>query len=98
MRGRKRELRSGVCIVRVDKIQVLVRLKTGEVSDMIGLADKGLLVYAQEKKLPDLSPTNPRYAEVQGQLMTFIASNNENSVLGELVEQEIKKTSKSDIP
>ena len=75
-----------------------MRLKTGEVSDMIGLSDKGLLVFAQEKKLPDLSPANPRYAEVQGQLMTFIASNNENTVLGELVEQELKKTSKSDIP
>ena len=79
-------------------LPTLVRLKTGEVSDMIGLADKGLLVYAQEKKLPDLSPANPRYAEVQGQLMTFIASNNENTVLGELVEQELKKTAKSDIP
>ena len=79
-------------------LATLVRLETGHVSDMIGLADKGILVYAQEKKLPDLSPANPRFAEIQGQLMTFIASNNENSVLGELVEQELKKTSKTETP
>ena len=79
-------------------LATLVRLEAGHVSDMIGLADKGLLVYAQEKKLPDLSPANPRFAEIQGQLMTFIASNNENSVLGDLVDQELKKTSKTDTP
>ncbi len=79
-------------------LATLMRLEAGHVSDMIGLADKGILVYAQEKKLPDLSPGNPRFAEIQGQLMTFIASNNENSVLGDLVEQELKKTSKTETP
>lgn len=69
----------------------LAALEPGQVSDLIGLGDKGLLVYVQEKKLPDLSPANPRYAEVQTQLMTFAASTNENSYLGELVTQELAK-------
>src|SRR5260221_85607 len=81
--------------LRKAALAALIRLETCKVSDMIGLADNRILVYAQEKKLPDLSPANPRYAEIQGQLMTFIASNNENSVLGDLVEQELKKTSKT---
>jgi peptidyl-prolyl cis-trans isomerase D len=69
----------------------LASLEAGQVSDLIGLGDKGLLVYVQEKKLPDLSPANPRYAEVQNQLMAFAASSNENAVLGALVEQELAK-------
>lgn len=79
-------------------LATLARLETGQVSDLVGLGDKGLLVYAQEKKLPDLTAANPRYAEVQGQLMAFIASNNENSYLGELVELELKKTTPVDAP
>jgi len=64
----------------------------GEVSDMAATGDQGYLVYTQEKKLPDLSPTNPRYADLQKQLMLFVAGTNENSFLGELVENELKKT------
>ena len=79
-------------------LATLVRLEAGQVSDLVGLGDKGLLVYAQEKKVPDLSTANPRYAEVQGQLMAFIASNNENSYLGGLVEQELKKTADAETP
>ena len=67
-------------------------LESGQVSEMIAAADKGHLVYVQEKKLPDLSPANPRYAEIMKQLMAFTASSSENSYLGELVERELKKT------
>ena len=67
-------------------------LEAGQVSEMVSASDKGYLVFAQEKKLPDLSPANPRYAELQKQLMAFTASTNENSYLGELVERELKKT------
>ena len=73
-------------------LATLIRLESGQVSDLVGLGDKGLLVYAQEKKLPDLSPANPRYTEIQTQLMGYIASSNENTVLAELVAQERKKT------
>jgi peptidyl-prolyl cis-trans isomerase D len=71
---------------------VLQKLQAGQVSDMSATADKGVFVFAQEKKLPDLSPTSPRYLETQKQLMLFTASATENTYLGELVEQELKKT------
>ncbi len=74
-------------------LATLAQLESGQVSDLVGLGDKGLLVYVQEKKLPDLSPANPRYAEMQSQLMAYFANNNENSYLSGLVEQEKKKSS-----
>lgn len=70
----------------------LMSLEAGKVSDLIGLGDKGLLVYAQEKKIPDLTPANPHYAEVQAQLMAIAASSYESSYLGDLVAKELEKT------
>lgn len=67
-------------------------LAAGQVSDLIGLGDKGLLVYVQEKKLPDLSPANPRYADIQKQLMAFAASGTEGAYLSEVVETELKRS------
>lgn len=72
-------------------LAALAGLEAGQVSDLVGLGDKGIFVFAQEKKQPDLSPANPRYAEIQTQLMAFTASSNENSYLGELVEAELKR-------
>lgn len=71
---------------------LLQRLQAGQVSEMAATAEKGYLVFAQEKKIPDLSPTSPRYLEAQKQLMLFTASAAENSYLGDLVEKELKKT------
>jgi peptidyl-prolyl cis-trans isomerase D len=67
-------------------------LEAGQVAEMVATGDKGYLVFAQEKKLPDLTPANPRYAELQKQLMAFTSSTSENAYLGELVERELKKT------
>jgi len=73
-------------------LAALRTLEPGEVSEMVATGEQGMLVYTQEKKLPDLSPGNPRYAELQKQLMLFTAGTNENAYLGELVESELKKT------
>ena len=73
----------------------LLTLSAGQVSDLIGSADKGLLVYAQEKKLPDLTPANPRYALVQAQATAMLANYGENSLLGELTAAELQKTATS---
>jgi peptidyl-prolyl cis-trans isomerase D len=70
----------------------LLTLQAGEVSSFIATADKGLLVYAQSKKLPDLTTANPRYAEIQTQFAATLASYGENTLLGELTEAELKKT------
>jgi peptidyl-prolyl cis-trans isomerase D len=73
----------------------LQRLHAGQVSDMMATAEKGFVVYAQEKKLPDLSPTGPLYVEAKKQLMLFTSGTDENSYLNDLVEQELKKTAES---
>ena len=74
---------------------LLQRMQAGQVSDMSATAEKGFLVFAQEKKQPDLNPAGPRYAEAKKQLMLFTSGTNENSYLGDLVEQELKKTAPS---
>lgn len=67
-------------------------LEAGQVAEMIADAEKGYLVYAQDKKQPDLSPGNPRYAELQQQMMLRIAATNGSTYLGDLVERELRKS------
>ena len=74
-------------------------MEAGQVADMVtSPEDKGYLVFVQEKKLPDLTPGNPRYAELQKQLMAFTAGSSQNAYLGELVARELKKSSPADTP
>jgi peptidyl-prolyl cis-trans isomerase D len=70
----------------------LQTLEAGQVAEMIAEATKGYLVYAQEKKLPDLTPANPRYTELKQQMMLRTAANNSSADLAELVERELKKS------
>ncbi|MBI2518490.1 MAG: peptidyl-prolyl cis-trans isomerase [Opitutae bacterium] len=70
----------------------LQNLNAGQVADMIATGDKGYFVYAAQKKLPDLSPSSPRYAEIREQLMKFTAAANESALLGAMVEAELKKS------
>lgn len=70
----------------------LQNLEAGQVSEMSATAEQGVFVYAQEKKLPDLTAANARYAEVEKQLRQYTAGANENEYLGELVETELKKS------
>jgi peptidyl-prolyl cis-trans isomerase D len=72
-------------------LTTLQSLEPGKVSEMAATGEQGYLVYVQDKKQPDLTPGNPRYAELQKQLMLFTAGTNENSYLGGLVESELKK-------
>jgi len=78
----------------VTAIEGLVQLNAGQVSDLIGTEAQGMFVYAQEKKLPDLTPANPRYAEIQRQFATMLASNSENAILTEMMEKELAKTAR----
>ena len=70
----------------------LQTVKVGEVADMIFREEKGLFVYAAQKQLPDLSPGNPRFAEVRSRLMGYISSSNGNAILSGLVKAELDKT------
>ena len=70
----------------------LQNLEAGQVAEMIAEAAKGHFVYAQEKKVPDLTPANPRYAEIQQQMMLRTSANNSSAYLAGLVERELKKS------
>lgn len=70
----------------------LERLEKGQVSDMIISADKGLFVYAIDKKAPDLSETNPRFAETRTQLASYTARMGSSTYITEAVERELKKS------
>ncbi len=70
----------------------LERLDKGQLSDLIATKDKGYLVYAVDKKLPDFSETNPQYASTRAQLAAYSARLDTSATLSELVAQELKKT------
>lgn len=66
-------------------------LDKGDVSEMVATGDKGMFTFIVDKKLPDLSTANPRYAEIAQQLAQYTAAANSASVLASLVEAELKK-------
>ncbi|WP_158277313.1 peptidyl-prolyl cis-trans isomerase [Opitutus sp. ER46] len=73
-------------------LTALEQLSKGQVSDMVLSPDKGVLVYAQDKKLPDLSEANPKFAETKAQLATFSARMGATAYVAEIVERELKRT------
>lgn len=70
----------------------LQTLQPGDVSDMMFAGDRGQFVYVADRKLPDTTPSNPRYAELREQLMRYTAAANEGALLNSLVEAELRRT------
>lgn len=73
-------------------LNALQGLDAGEVSEMAADAAKGYIVYVQEKKLPDLTSANPRYAEIRDQMAARTSSVVSSTYLADRVEQELKKS------
>ena len=73
-------------------LNALDSINQGEVSEMIGAADKGVFIFAAEKKLPDLTEGTPMYTTTQSQLAQAYASRAGNEYLFELVQKELAKT------
>jgi peptidyl-prolyl cis-trans isomerase D len=71
------------------------RLDKGSVSDMEATADKGLLVYAADKKPPVANESNPLYAQVKAQLAESFARTDTTSSLREIVDAELKRTDRT---
>lgn len=69
----------------------LERLEQRQVSDMVLNPDKGHFVYASEKKLPEISDSNPRYGETRAQLANVGTRLASSAYIAELVEQELKR-------
>ncbi len=70
----------------------LERLEKGQVSDMVINAEKGLLVYAADKKAPDLTEANPQFVSMRSQIATANARNTATAYISELVAAELKKS------
>jgi len=85
MRNRPQDLDTSV-------LGTLDRLQKGQVSDMVINADKGLFVYAADKKPADLTEANPQFATTRNQLASYMSQMGGNSYLTDLVESELKKT------
>ncbi|MBW8782125.1 MAG: peptidyl-prolyl cis-trans isomerase [Verrucomicrobia bacterium] len=70
-------------------------LQKGQLSEMVISGDKGLIVYAADKKLPDLDPSGAKFAETRAQLARITASRNGSEYLGEIVDRELSKSAPS---
>lgn len=71
---------------------VLENLEKGQVSDMIPSGDKGVIVYAADKKAPVVDSTNAQYALAKSQLSSLSSRITTNAYLGEMVMTELKRT------
>ena len=69
----------------------LESLKKGDVSEMVVGPDKGLIVYAADKKAPELTTANPMYQTFQSQLARSTAARNSAEYLRELADAELTK-------
>lgn len=70
---------------------VLDHLAKGAVSDMQATPDKGIFVYAADKKVPALDPSNPRVAQVWRQLSLGYAQTESVGILSGISEAEVKR-------
>jgi peptidyl-prolyl cis-trans isomerase D len=72
--------------------QALDGLDKGGVSNMEASSDKGVLVYAADKKAPEVDESNPRYTQIESQLAQSFAAADETSLTREVVDDELKRT------
>jgi peptidyl-prolyl cis-trans isomerase D len=72
--------------------QALEGLEKGGVSDMDATADKGIIVYAADKKAPAVDESNPRYGQIKAQLAASFARADETSIMREVVDNELKRS------
>ncbi len=73
-------------------IGALEHLSKGQVSAMQPTADKGYLVYAADEKAPALSESDQRFLQVKAQLAYAFSRTDSDSMLTEVMENELKRT------
>jgi peptidyl-prolyl cis-trans isomerase D len=71
---------------------LLDRLEKGGVSEMEATAEKGILVYAADKKTPVTDESNPLFAQYKLQLADTYARADATSIMRELVDGELKRS------
>jgi len=70
----------------------LETLEKGQLSEMLLDQEKGALVYAIDKVLPDTSTSNPQFAATREQIATMTARLGASKYLDEIVEKELRKS------
>ena len=75
---------------------VLQNLQKGDVSAMSAEGDKGVIAYAVDKKLPDLTESNPQYATASARIAESNAAANAQAFFRDLVTQELAKSAPAD--
>lgn len=73
-------------------VGALEHLEKGQVSEMTGSANKGLVVFAADKSIPDLSENNPQYQMAKAQIAKISGNATGASVLSELVDRELGRS------
>ncbi|WP_404423463.1 hypothetical protein [Nibricoccus sp. IMCC34717] len=71
--------------------QTLLSLEKGAVSEMVSTAESGLLVYAADAKVPDLSETNPSYADTKRRISASVAAANAGDYLQDMIARELAR-------
>ena len=71
---------------------LLERLDKGGVTEMEATAEKGILVYAADKKVPVTDESNPLFAQYKLQLADTYARADATSIMRELVDGELKRS------
>lgn len=69
----------------------LDNLDKGGVSAMQPTAEKGLFVYAADKKLPAADPSNPRFRQVWAQLAMSFSRADSAGIISDVVDREVKR-------
>lgn len=67
-------------------------LKKGELSQMVASIEQGYIVYAAEKKTPNIDPASEKFTQTRERLAVGTASRNGSEYLARLVEQELSKS------
>jgi len=70
----------------------LETLKKGQVSAMIIKDQKGVLVYAADKQLPDLTPSNPLFKQTRDQIAATTSRLGVSKYLDQLVREELENS------
>jgi peptidyl-prolyl cis-trans isomerase D len=70
----------------------LQSLNQGDISTMIATPDKGFLVYARAKTLPDATEANPRYIETRDQVAAHYGRAAASAYINDLMTKELNRT------
>ncbi|MDR2674239.1 MAG: peptidyl-prolyl cis-trans isomerase [Opitutaceae bacterium] len=70
----------------------LQTLNQGDISTMIATPDKGILVYARAKTLPDATEANPRYTEARDEIAAYHGRAAAAAYINDLMNKELNRT------